>query len=111
MSEKSLYLLGVLLLVWVLSYLLRAIPFLLFGGGNKPPPVVRYIGRVLTTAVIAMLTVYCFAGYVKSGCLGTSLHGLAEAAAAIVTVGLHLRWRNPLLSIASGTAVYMLLVR
>ena len=71
----------------------------------------RYIGRVLTPAVIAMLTVYCFAGYVKSGCLGTSLHGLAEMVAAAVTVALHLWRRNPLLSIACGTAVYMLLVR
>ncbi|MBQ9432088.1 MAG: AzlD domain-containing protein [Kiritimatiellae bacterium] len=111
MNEKNLYLLGVLALVWAVSYLLRALPFLLFGTGKKPAPVIGYIGRVLTPAVIAMLTVYCFAGYVKSGCLGTSLHGLAEVFAAAVTVALHLWRRNPLLSIACGTAVYMLLVR
>lgn len=107
---KTLYLIGVLAVAGALSFLLRAAPFLLFGRGKEPPAVVRYLGRVLAPAVIAMLVVYCFVGYVKGGCLSSPLHGGAELAAAALTVGLHLWRRNPLLSIAAGTALYMTLL-
>lgn len=110
MSANGQYLLGLLVLVGVVSYLLRALPFILFGSGRQPPAVIRYIGGQLAPAVIAMLVVYCCAGYLKGGCLATPLRGGAELAAAAVTIGLHL-WRgNPLLSIACGTALYMYLV-
>ena len=49
-------------------------------------------------------------GLLKDGCLASPLHGGAELAAAALTVGLHLWRRNPLLSIAAGTALYMTLV-
>ena len=110
MSGDGLYLIGMLAVAGLLSFLLRAAPFLLFGRDKEPPAVVRYLGRVLAPAVIAMLVVYCFVGYVKDGCLSSPLYGGAELAAAIVTVGLHLWRRNPLLSIAAGTALYMALV-
>jgi len=98
---------AMLVMAGVLSYLLRAVPFLLFGRGREPPPVVRYLGRVLAPAVVAILVVYCFVGYVKDGCLATTLHGGAELAAAALAVLLHLWWRNPLISIAAATALYM----
>ena len=109
-NGKKLYLFGSLAVAGLLSFLLRAAPFLLFGRGKEPPPVVRYLGRVLAPAVIAMLVVYCFVGYVRDGCLASPLHGGAELAAAALTVGLHLWRRNPLISIAAGTALYMTLV-
>jgi len=109
-NGKYLYLISMLAMAGVLSFLLRAAPFLLFGHGKEPPAVVRYLGRVLAPAVIAMLVVYCFVGYVKDGCLASPLHGGAELAAAVLTVGLHLWRHNPLLSIAAGTALYMTLV-
>ena len=110
MSAKTLYLLQLLLLVGVMSYVLRAIPFLVFGKGKSTPKIVNYLGRVLAPAVIAVLVVYCFVGYVKNGCLSSPLHGGAELAAAALTIILHLWRRNPLLSIAAGTALYMALV-
>ena len=109
-NGKELYLIGMLAVAGLLSFLLRAAPFLLFGRGKEPPPVVRYLGCVLAPAVIAMLVVYCFVGYVRDGCLVSPLHGGAELAAAALTVGLHLWRRNPLISIAAGTALYMTLV-
>ena len=90
------------------SYVLRALPFILFGSGRRPPAVVSYLGKVLAPAIIALLVVYCFAGYVRGGCLCGEFHGIAELAASVLTVALHLWRRNPLLSIASGTALYML---
>lgn len=111
MSDKTLYILTILLSVGALSYLLRALPFVLFGGRSEPPPVVRYIGRVLSPAAIAMLVVYCYAGEVmklqpESGFTAAAAPYIAGAA----TVILQLWRRNPLLSILAGTAIYMFLV-
>ena len=41
------------------TFLTRALPFLLFDRGGHPPKLVLYLGRVLPPAVIAMLIVYC----------------------------------------------------
>ena len=43
----------------LVTYLTRALPFLLFGRGGRPPKPVLYLGRVLPPAIIAMLIVYC----------------------------------------------------
>ncbi|MEG2987845.1 MAG: AzlD domain-containing protein, partial [Oscillospiraceae bacterium] len=43
----------------VVTFLTRALPFLLFDRGSAPPKFVLYLGRVLPPAVIAMLIVYC----------------------------------------------------
>lgn len=91
------------------SFLLRALPFVLFGSGRRPPSIISFLGKVLAPAIIALLVVYCFAGYVRQGCLQGQLHGLAELSASVLTVALHIWKRNPLLSIAAGTALYMLL--
>ena len=111
MSDKAHYALVVLLAVGVLSYLLRALPFLLFGGRKEPPQVVKYVGRVLSPAAIAMLVIYCYAGEIAKPVQGMS--GAAAAApylAGALTVALQLWRRNPLVSILSGTALYMALV-
>lgn len=110
MNGKTSYLCLLLLVGGVCSYLLRALPFVLFGSGRRPPATVTYLGRVLAPAIIALLVVYCFAGYVRGGCLSSPRHGLAEAAAAVLTVAVHLWRRNPLLSIVAGTALYMALL-
>ena len=46
----------------VVTFLTRALPFLLFGRGNRAPRVVLYLGKYLPPAVIAMLIVYCLRG-------------------------------------------------
>ena len=109
MSAKASYALAVLLAVGALSYLLRALPFILFGGRKEPPGVVKYIGRVLAPAAIAMLVVYCYAGEAAKDS-ATSLASAAPYIAGVVTVGLQFWRRNPLVSILVGTAVYMALV-
>ena len=44
------------------TFLTRALPFLLFDRGEHPPGLVLYLGRVLPPAIIAMLIVYCLKG-------------------------------------------------
>jgi branched-subunit amino acid transport protein AzlD len=109
--SKTTYAIIVILAVGALSLLIRALPFLLFGRGGRPPKAVAYVGRVLSPAAIAMLAVYCYAGYVCERPPAEHLGMLAEVAAGALTVGLQWRWRCPPLSIAAGTALYMALVR
>ena len=67
----------------VVTFLTRALPFLLFGRGGKPPEVVLYLGRFLPPAVIAMLIVYCLKG-VTFTALGGWVPPLAAGLAALV---------------------------
>ena len=108
---KTLYVITVIAAVGALSWLIRPLPSLLFGRSGEPPKMVSYIGRVLSPAAIAMLVVYCYAGYVRDRPPLEHLGMLAEIAAGAVTVALHWRWRCPPLSIAVGTILYMILVR
>ena len=111
MDSKACYALVVVVAVGALSWLIRALPFLLFGRNGAPPKVISYIGRVLSPAAIAMLAVYCYAGYVREGRLTEHFCMLAEIVSGIVTVALQWRWRSPPISIAAGTVLYMTLVR
>ena len=91
----------------VVTFLTRALPFLLFGRGGRPPEVVLYLGRFLPPAVIAMLIVYCYRG-TAFGTLAGWAPGLIAGAAV---VALHLWKRNNMLSIMGGTILYMVLVQ
>ena len=41
------------------TVLTRALPFIIFPEGRKPPRFITYLGTVLPSAVIGMLIVYC----------------------------------------------------
>ena len=95
------------ILVIVLGTMLtRFLPFLIFPEGRTPPAVVTYLGTVLPYAVIGLLLVYCLKDAVF-----TPLHGLPEVLAIVFTAVLHKWKKNTLLSIASGTILYMFLVQ
>lgn len=91
----------------VMTFLTRALPFLLFGRDREPPKVILYLGKFLPPAVIAMLIVYCYRNVVF-----TSLGGWLPAfLAGAVVLALHLWKRNDMLSIVGGTVFYMFLVQ
>ena len=84
----------------------RYLPFAIFGG-REVPPVILYLGRLLPSAVIAALVVYClrYTGF-------SALSGwVPPLAAAALTALLHLWRKNTLLSVVGGTVCYMLLVQ
>ena len=90
----------------LVTVLLRALPFALFAG-RPLPRWVTYLGSVLPPAIMGVLVVYCLK---DAGFTGPT-HGLRELAAVAATAGLHLWRKNTLLSIAGGTASYMILIR
>lgn len=85
----------------------RFLPFLVFSDKRPTPKFVQYLGRALPAAIFGMLVVYCL----KDVSVFSGSRGIPEAAAIAVTAGLHLWKRKMLLSIAGGTACYMLLVQ
>ena len=89
------------------TMLTRFLPFFVFREGKKTPPLVSYLGAALPSAIFAMLVVYSL----RSVDVLAGSHGLPEAIAILITVGLHLWKRQMLLSIAGGTLCYMLLVQ
>ena len=91
----------------VVTFLTRALPFLLFGRGKQVPRVVLYLGKYLPPAVIAMLIAYCLRGVSFASPAGW----LPTLIAAAAVVALHLWKKNNLLSILGGTVLYMVLVQ
>ena len=87
---------------------LRAFPFLLLSGTKRPPALLFYLGKVLTAAAIAMLVVYSMFGVLNYDTAKWS-HLPAGLLAGTVTAVLQYFFKNPLISIISGTAVYMLM--
>ena len=87
------------------TVLLRVLPFLVFR--KKVPAYVSYLGRVLPPAIIGMLVIYCL----KDTTVTAAPFGAPELIAGALVVILQAWKRNALLSILSGTAVYMLLIQ
>ena len=94
----------------LVTYLTRALPFLLFGRGGRPPKTVLYLGRVLPPAIIAMLIVYCLRS-LRAASLFAPAGWLPQVIAVAAVVVLHLWKHNNLLSIFGGTILYMVLVQ
>lgn len=88
------------------TLLTRFLPFWLFPENRKIPPVVGYLGTVLPPAMMGLLVVYCL----KDVQFATAPFALPETLSIVVIVLVHTWKRNVLLSIAGGTAVYMLLL-
>ena len=89
----------------IVTMILRFLPFIVFN--KNTPAYISYLGKVLPAALIGMLVIYCL----KDVSVLESPHGIPELIAALSVVVLQARKRNSLISILSGTVIYMLLVQ
>jgi branched-subunit amino acid transport protein AzlD len=99
---KSAALIGVMALVTVF---LRFLPFLVFR--KRTPQYISYLGRVLPPAIIGMLVIYCL----KDMTPQAPPFGIPELIATACVVGLQVWKRNSLISILTGTIIYMVLIQ
>lgn len=95
----------------VITFLLRAIPFMIFGGGKQMPDKVKKVADLLPAAIMAVLVIYCIKSDLLTIKSEFDVATLGTVVALVVVVGVHLWKRNTLISIASGTVVYMVLIR
>lgn len=100
----STYALSAIAAMAVITFGLRALPFLAARWLEKSPRV-RALGRFLPLAVMSLLLLHTAIGSAHNNPQGP----WAELAAVTVTMALQWVWRQPLLSILAGTALYVLL--
>lgn len=89
------------------TMLTRFLSFLVFSGRRPTPKIVTYLGKALPGALFGMLIVYCL----KDTAFISAPFGIPELIGILLTAVLQIWKKQPLLSIAGGTAVYMLLIR
>jgi branched-subunit amino acid transport protein AzlD len=100
------YSFAVVVICTLVTWLTRALPFLVFGKRSLPP-LVKYLGNVLPAMIMVILVVYCLR---NTDFAGTS-HGICELTACVSVLTVH-RWKkNTYLSIVVGTIIYMFMIR
>lgn len=90
-----------------ITFLLRALPFLAFRGEKKMPKRLERLGKILPSAIMAVLIVYCLKDMGDD-----SIRIGFPKITAVVLVAISYKWKhNTLLSILTGTLCYMILLQ
>lgn len=89
------------------TMLTRFLPFILFPANKPTPQYVNYLGQILPYSVIALMVVYTL----KDVNITASPWGLPEIIALAYIAVVQIIKRNNLLSMISGTILYMFLVQ
>ena len=106
MTNSALYPITVIAVTALVTWALRAFPFLVFG--NKPlPDMVHYLGKILPPAIMTVLVVYCL----RETSFIQYPFGIPEIIASFLVIVLQLIRKNMYLSIIAGTVCYMILIR
>ncbi len=106
MSE-TLYTAAAIGIAALMTYFVRGLPYMMFGGKKDLPKIVLYLGSVLPPAIMIILVVYCL----RSIELRVSPYGLPEIISVALVAILQFWRKNLFLSIFLGTACYMILIR
>lgn len=106
MEHSFVFVASVIITCALVTWFLRALPFLVFGGRDLPP-VINYLGKVLPPAIMMVLVVFCL----KGTDFTTWPYGLTEVLSCLFIIAVHLSIKNMYLSIVAGTICYMLLIR
>lgn len=105
MNDSWIYV-QVIAIMAIITYLLRALPFLLWSHQSLPKSI-AYLGKGLPYAMMALLVVYCF----RNTSVANFPFGIPEMIAGTSTVLLY-RWkRNNMIAILGSTMIYMFLVQ
>ena len=101
------YILSAVAVIALVTAATRFLPFLIWSGDRKTPPIIHKLSRSLPYAIMGMLVVYCLKG-IGFRAAGDWLPALISCAAVVLS---YLWKRNTLLSILLGTLCHMLLVQ
>lgn len=98
------YALGAIAVMALITFALRALPFVA-SRWLQSHPAVRRLGRFLPLAIMTLLLLHQLVGSAREHASGP----WPELLSAGLAAGLQWRSRNPLLSILAGTGLYVLL--
>ena len=105
--EHSLHAALLIVVMSLTTIALRFLPFWVFGGKRKAPPLVLYLGQVLPSAALGMLVIYCLRNLSFTG----PGRGIPELLACLTVAGVQVLKHNSIVSIVAGTFLYMVLIR
>lgn len=94
-----------ILLPAAVTFILRCVPFMIFGRREMPQRIKR-LGKALPYAIMAVLVVYCLRGVTISA----DIENMALIIASMSVVIIHVLKKNTILSITVGTVLYMILL-
>ena len=104
--NSMIYTIAVIAVISVVTWALRAFPFLLFGRRPLSGTIV-YLGKALPPAIMTVLVIYCL----RETNIGQFPYGFPELVACTLIVILQILRKNMYLSIIAGTTCYMILIR
>jgi branched-subunit amino acid transport protein AzlD len=103
-SNRILYLFAAIAVGGAITYLLRALPFIIFAGKTRKLPVwIEKLDNIISPVIIGGLIIYSYSSL--------QWQSSAPYAAGALTVALQLWRNNALTSIIAGTALYMALLQ
>jgi len=105
--ENSFYIYSAICVAGVLTFLTRALPFVIWGGDKEIPKVVAYLGRVLPMAIMGTFIIYC----IRNIDILNAPYGSGEILSVLLVAVLHIWKRNTFLSIGLGTVFYMFFIQ
>jgi branched-subunit amino acid transport protein AzlD len=100
------YLFNAILVMVIVNYMTRVLPFLFYRGKTPPAPVL-FLEQYFPPVIMTILVFYSL----KEIDFQTAPYGSYELSAVAVTVALHLIFKNYLLSIFGATLYYMGLIQ
>ena len=97
----------IIIVMALVTYMTRALPFLIWGKQQNISPIIHYLGNTLPYAMMGLLIIYSF----KNISFTSYPFGSSEIIAGCTCILLHVWKRNNLISISGSTIVYMILVQ
>lgn len=106
MNMNNLYPLAAIAITALVTWALRALPFILFR--NRPlPKSIHYLGTVLPFSIMTILVIYCL----RNIDFHSAPFGMIEIVSSLLVILLQCIKKNMYLSIIAGTVCYMVLLR
>lgn len=106
MNHDTAYLISVIAVTSLITWMTRALPFFIFGK-RRLPSVIVYLGHVFPVSIMVILVVYCLRGTTFS----SPPFGIPEAVSCLLVFAAQKYLKNMYLSIIAGTVCYMFLIR
>lgn len=103
---NTVQMLVIIAVIALATFATRALPFICFGS-KEPPAILSTIEKNLPPMILLLLVIYC----IKDVQWLAAPYGIPELLSIGIVAGLHFWKRNAMISIFTGTALYMIMVQ
>ncbi|MDO4438372.1 MAG: AzlD domain-containing protein [Eubacteriales bacterium] len=104
--SNTLYAFSAIAVCSIITILIRALPFVIFGN-KELPSTVTYLGKVLPGAIMIILVIFCL----RNISFSSFPFGLPEFICIGICALLQHKYKNSILSVIISTILYMIIIR